>query len=297
MTKMIRVNKNLFARCLLFAVLIFAAVPVNADRFDKGLLWKVASPAGKTSYVFGTIHLEDSRVTNLPLQVQRAFDEASRITLEMTMDPAVLINMSLAMMLTDGRDLQAIVGETLYKRSVQAMESYGMPALVVAQMKPWAVATTLITPKPKTGIVLDLKLYQDATSAGKKVDGLETWSEQLDVFDRMDEKLQVKMLEDTLDHLAEINTMYQAMLQVYLDRDLGKMVSMNERYMEMSDPELSEQFNDRVIVDRNHRMVERMESRLKEGSAFIAVGALHLPGGEGVLNLLSQRGYRISRVY
>jgi uncharacterized protein YbaP (TraB family) len=113
----------------------------------------------------------------------------------------------------------------------------------------------------------------------------------------MDEKLQIKMLEDTLDHLSEINAMYKEMLQIYLDRDLGKMVAMNDRYMKMSDPELSSQFNDRVIVSRNHRMAERMESLLKEGKAFVAVGALHLPCEEGLLNLLSQRGYRVSRVY
>lgn len=290
-------RKYLSGSCWLFIILAFAATSVNAGRFDRGLLWKVATPAGKTSYLFGTIHLEDSRVTNLPAPVQQAFDASPRITLEITMDPAALINMSLAMMLTDGRDLQTIIGEALYKRSVQAMQSYGMPALVVAQMKPWAVATTLITPRPKTGVVLDMKLYQQATSAGKKVDGLETYTEQLDVFDQMDEKLQIEMLEDTLDHLSEISAMYKEMLQVYLDRDLGKMVTMNDRYMKMSDPELSARFNERVIVDRNHRMAERMESRLKEGGAFIAVGALHLPGDEGLLNLLSQRGYRLSRVY
>jgi uncharacterized protein len=51
------------------------------------------------------------------------------------------------------------------------------------------------------------------------------------------------------------------------------------------------------VAERNLRMVERMTDRLAEGGAFVAVGALHLPGERGILNLLAGRGYRISRVY
>ena len=63
------------------------------------------------------------------------------------------------------------------------------------------------------------------------------------------------------------------------------------------DPKFAAVFNQRIILDRNKRMAERMESRLHEGGRFIAVGALHLPGKEGLLELLEQRGYRLTRLY
>lgn len=290
-------NKFLFSRFLLSVVLVFSFGWVNASQFDKGLLWKVESPGGKTSHLFGTIHLDDPRVTTLPAPVKKAFDKSANVVLEIKMDASVLIKLSLAMMLTDGRTLESIVGKPLYQRTLQAMENYGMPEMVVAQMKPWAVATTLITPKPKTGIVLDMKLYQDAVSAGKQVDGLETPMEQLSVFDGMDEKLQIKMLKDALDQLPEISAMYKEMVQIYLERDLAKMVAMSDRYMKQSDSDLSDHFNEQVIVNRNHRMAERMQAHLKTGDAFIAVGTLHLPGKEGLLHLLQQKGYKLSRIY
>ena len=290
-------SAGVFNRYLLLVLLIVSFADANAGQFDKGLLWKIDSPDGKTSHLLGTIHLEDSRVTNLPVLVQRAFDRSSRVTLEITMDPAALISLSVAMMLTDGRDLRSVIGDRLYLRSIKALEDYGAAELVVAQMKPWAIATTLLTPKPKTGVVLDMKLYQEALAAGKQVDGLETAAEQLGVFDGMDEKLQIKMLQETLDQLPKIKGMYRELVEVYLQRDLAKMVALNDRYMDMSDRNLAEQFNQRVIVDRNHRMAERMESRLIKGNVFVAVGALHLPGKEGLLALLEKRGYKLTRIY
>ena len=60
---------------------------------------------------------------------------------------------------------------------------------------------------------------------------------------------------------------------------------------------LTEIFQKRLIIDRNQRMVERMHKRLEEGNAFIAVGALHLPGEKGILRLLEHRGYRVRSIY
>lgn len=286
-----------FGHYLALTVLALVCATAQAVNTDRGLLWKIESPEGKTSHLFGTIHLEDERVTRLPGPVQRVFDQASRVTLEISMDPAALISLSVAMMLTDGRDLQGILGDDLYRRALAAMEEYGMPELVVRQMKPWAVATTLLTPEPETGVVLDMKLYQDAAAAGKQVDGLETVAEQLGVFDSLEEKLQVRMLEETLDNRHDINRLYAQLLEVYLQRDLAKMVALNESYMALSDRRLAETVNQRIIVERNHRMADRMESRFRAGNAFIAVGVLHLPGKQGVLSLLERRGYRVSRVY
>jgi uncharacterized protein YbaP (TraB family) len=146
-------------------------------------------------------------------------------------------------------------------------------------------------------VVLDHVLYQGAVAAGKKVHGLETVAEQMGLFDGLSRKDQITLLEDTLDNLDTVAQMLDELQAAYLDRDLKRLMELNEAAMRDSDPLLAETFNRKVIVERNYRMAERMQPRLREGQQFIAVGALHLAGKEGLLNLLVERGYRLSRVY
>ena len=80
-------------------------------------------------------------------------------------------------------------------------------------------------------------------------------------------------------------------------RDLVRLTAINDAAMRDSDPQLVARFTNKLITRRNHRMAERMQSRLRSGGRFIAVGALHLPGRDGLLRLLSQQGYTLTRVY
>ena len=282
---------------LALSCLLIVFTTAAGGRFDNGLLWKIESAGFSPSYLFGTMHSDDPSVVRLPSAVQQAFDQAEGVTLEVVLDPQSLMAMTTSLLMTDGTTLESLIGRSLYKRAVQAMNDQGVPELLVARMKPWAVAVTLMTPPNKTGVVLDHVLYQDALAKGKKVDGLETVAEQMGLFDNLPNKDQITLLKDTLDNLHIVGQMLDELQDAYLDRDLKRLVEINEMSMRNSDPQLAETFNQKVIVDRNHRMAERMEPGLKAGGQFIAVGALHLPGEEGLLNLLSARGYRITRIY
>jgi hypothetical protein len=268
-----------------------------ADPFDSGLLWRVERAGVTSSYLFGTMHSDDPGVVKLPKPVQRAFDQAQGLTLEVVLDPRSLLSMASALLMTDGNTLESVIGRRLYERTVAVMSKRGMPEMLVANMKPWAVAVMLMTPAGNNGVVLDHVLYQSAVAAGKKVHGLETVAEQMGLFDDLSHKDQIALLEDTLDNLDIIGQMLDELLIAYLDRDLKRLLELNEASMRDSDPLLAETFNRKVIVERNYRMAERMQSRLSEGKQFIAVGALHLAGEQGLLKLLSERGYRLSRIY
>jgi uncharacterized protein YbaP (TraB family) len=74
------------------------------------------------------------------------------------------------------------------------------------------------------------------------------------------------------------------------------MMAINEAAMATGDQRLAREFQRRLILDRNHRMAERMEPWLKQGGAFVAVGALHLPGEQGLISLLRQQGYSVRGV-
>ena len=293
---------NGLTRCLVHAwalalLLLAAASPAQADSFGHGLLWKIEGAGTPPSYLFGTIHAEDARVLALPRQVESAFAGARSFTMEVVLDPMAIVELTTAMMLEEGKTLRGLIGESRFREVEQAMSARGMPGAVVDTLKPWAVFATLSTPKPATGLFLDRVLYLEAVSGGKPVHGLETAAEQMGVFDGLSLRDQIALLDDTLDNLHRIDDLNRQLIDTYLQRDLAGLMALNERHAREGDPRLAALLTERLIVARNHRMAERMIPQLKEGGAFVAVGALHLPGEEGILRLLSRRGYRLTAVY
>lgn len=285
-------------RFVLCAIFLCVSVMSAADvRRDHGLLWEISKPGMNSSYLFGTVHSEDPGVLQLAPPVKQAFDRSDQVILEIMMDMDAMIYSSMAMLLTDGRTLSDLIGTALFEKTAQAIQSRGIPEIVLERMKPWAAAVTLSMPPPETGMMLDLLLFQQAQEAGKQLHGLETIQEQLDVFDTMPESDQIRLLRDAVDNQDKIDRMNAEIVALYKRRDLAGMLALNERYMKEGDPGVSRDLEQRLIIDRNRLMAERMQPYLKAGSAFVAVGALHLPGDQGLLNLLDRRGYTVKPVY
>jgi len=285
-------------RILLAALCLGLAFGVSADeRFQRGLLWKIQPDSGAASYLFGTMHSDDPQVVTLPAPVRQAFDAATGLVVEVELNPQALAGMAGALMLSDGRSLEDLVGKDLYQRTLAALAAQGMPDFMVARLKPWAAAVSLMTPPPGDGVILDQALYRQALAGGKKIRGLETVDEQMSLFDSLTEQEQLGLLRDTLDNLADIERQLGDVQAAYLERDLQRLLTISKESMQGADAQLAERFMKKVIDDRNHRMAQRMQAHLREGRYFIAVGALHLPGKEGLLRLLSERGYRVTRVY
>ncbi len=283
--------------CIYILIICLPAVTGAEVSRPPGLLWEITGPGMKASYLFGTVHSEDPEVLQLPPPVRRAFDAAGSVVLEVRMDTDAIIQSGAAMLLTDGRTLPELVGRPLFEQTVRAMQPRGIPEDVLARMKPWAAATTLSLPPPETGEVLDMLLARQAGEAGKPLYGLETIREQLDIFDTMPEPDQVLMLRDVVENLAVIERMNRELLEAYKRRDLAGLQALSEQYMQAGDFKVSSELEQRLIVDRNRVMVERMQPYLDAGPVFIAVGALHLPGDEGMLNLLERRGYTLKVLY
>ncbi len=284
---------------VLAIILFFLMAAFSQAGTDKshGLLWEVSKPGKPSSYLFGTIHSEAPEVVKFARPVKEAFDASRSVILEMLMDMDAMMYSSTAMLMTDGRSLSDLTGRRLFTQAAAAIKSRGIPEVVLERMKPWAVAVTLSMPAPETGQVLDMVLYQEALQHGKQVYGLETVREQLDVFELMPEEDQLELLKDALASFPEIDAMHAELLAAYRQRDLAGLMAINEASMQAGNQRLAEDFQQRLISDRNFRMYERMQQYLQQGKAFVAVGALHLPGQAGLLQLLEQGGYTIRRVY
>ncbi len=265
--------------------------------FEHGLLWRVEKSGLAPSYVFGTIHSEDQRVLSSLSHVTQALDSAQRLALEMDLNAAATGFVLQAMVFSDGRTLPSVVGKALFERTAAAARDHGLTAQQIVVFKPWAITTLLSMPKATTGVFMDKVLYDEAREQGKRVFGLETPEEQVAVLDGIAMKDQVRLLEDTLAHYHRMPEMFEKLINAYLTRDLGSMEALYDKYMSDSSERLTELLRERLLVERNQRMVTRMMPLLEQGNTFVAIGSLHLPGEQGILRLLVGQGFRVERVY
>jgi uncharacterized protein YbaP (TraB family) len=263
-----------------------------------GILYEIRSPRAQApSWLFATIHSEDPRVLDTPRPVRDALESSDAFALEVVPDSQAILKSMVAMTYTDGRTLREVLPEGLYLEAAEALGALGMPSAAFRDFKPWAVVTLLSIPPADNGEFLDLRLYRAALAGGKRVQGLESMEEQLQVFDGLAESDQIALLRETLASRDRLPVLFETLIQRYLERDLDGLTRESERLLQAGDPRLAALFREQVVDARNLRMVERMAPLLDEGGWFVAVGALHLPAETGILGLLARRGYSVKSVY
>ena len=284
---------------VLLLVLAQIAQACAEEHYDRGLLWRVEKAGHAPSYLFGTVHVDDPRVTRLPEPVVRRFDAAASFTMEVVFDPAAVTRLASRMVYSDGRDLLQVAGADLYGKVVMASESTGMPPEALRLFKPWAVSMLLIMPQLEHGEILDVILMRRAREQLKAVHELETVDEQVALFEDLSERDQLLMLRHTIDNLEASRLILRELVDAWLARDLAAIAEISNR-IESADPEVigfNDRFKVQLLDERNKRMVSRMQSSLVTGGAFIAIGALHLHGTRGVLALLAREGYAVTREF
>ena len=282
---------------LLVCLVWSASLPAEDIPFAEGRLFRITREGTAPAHFFGTMHAEDPEVVNLPEPVARAFSGADRLVMEVVPDTDTIVRAMLAMAYTDGRTLRQAIGPELYAETLRAVARIGMSEAAVRDLKPWAVATMLSAPPAATGEFLDMRLYRQAVAVGKPVQGLETIEEQLDVFDDLPASLQKALLVDALRERDSLAVVYAELRQTYLRGDLAGLKRLSAEHLEGGDPELQQYFQQVITDGRNRLMVTRLAPILAHGNAFVAVGALHLPGEGGVLNLLQKQGWTVERVF
>ena len=291
---------------LWLALALPLALPQPAARAEAllhghGLLWKIEGGGAAPSYLFGTIHLSDTRVTTLPGPVAYAIDATRSLSIEVLLNAASKLRTMGRMIIIEGPKLDEILGDALFARVVDAAAPYGLNRSVVKHMKPWAMWLLLSLPpeemKAGRGMALDEALQVEAMRRGKPVYGLETIDEQLDSVAGFTEHEHIALLASAVDDRHKVEAMLEHMTRLYLARDVAAIYGLMTAQSWNIERAVVDSVMERLIDSRNLRMTERMIARLDEGAAFVAVGAMHLPGERGMLRLLEQRGYTVSRVY
>ena len=264
-------------------------------KYSDALLWKVSNAGSSSSYIFGTIHVSDPRITNLPEAVKSALNNSDTFVMEALPNPEDVLTLSQMMFYMDGTTLSEYLDDELFLRTAKVLSAFQLPVEAVAIMRPWAAFLIMNYPADNT-MPLDLKLLEIAKSRGARTAGLETLSEQGAVFSEMALDDQLRLLLDTVCNYNLVAQGIEEMKQFYLEKDLNGLLAASAQHPYADEP-LYKDLNKRLLTDRNKLMIDRMQQFLQKGDAFIAVGALHLPGDDGIVESLNQLGYEITAIY
>jgi uncharacterized protein YbaP (TraB family) len=265
------------------------------DKFGSGLLWEISREGVDSSYLFGTMHVDDEDILDLPEVVLTSLNNSQYFVMEIIPTQEDSMRFTTEMFFMDGNRLDQLVPTDIFKRTVDILSDYSMTVDLVTLMKPWAAYVIMSYPAGM-GEVLDLKLLNLARQNGAEVLGLESFKEQIEIFSDMDLADQARILADVVCHYHRVDADLVIMKEYYLNQDLEALYRHSQRYS-FADNSVYEQISTRLLSDRNNLMFDRLQSVLDQGNAFIAVGAMHLPGAEGLLNLLEMQSYRIKRIY
>ena len=277
----------------------------------KGNFWRIEKAGTEPSFLLGTMHVTDPRVLGMPAAAAPAFDKAATVIVESDeivddkkIAASLLTRPELTMFL-DGKSITDILSPDNVARLEKGLKERGIPLNAVSRMKPWMLSSFVALPacefaRKATGLsFLDKKLAEDAVADGKRLVGLETMVEQLTAMSELPMEFHLQALIETLELGDRMDDIMTTMTDLYVSGDIGMTMPMLKS-LDPKKPEESDQgyaaFEQRIITDRNHVMAERASPELGKGNVFMAVGALHLPGEEGVVELLRSQGFKLTRV-
>ncbi len=273
------------------------------------VFWKIEKPGLDPSHLFGTMHISDERVSVLSPPVSTALTQSKSVLLEIadmsgnSAAAALTSSRQLAFFL-DGRTLSSLLPPEDFAIAQEALQRAGVPAMFANLLKPWIVTLVLAgsdceRDKATAGApVLDMKIAEAAKSAGIPVSGLETVDGQLKALADLPEDQQVAMLKAAVKFADRANDLLETTVQFYLQRNLGSIWPFQYALGEQAglSREAYAGFEQSIVVKRNLNMRNGALPSILKGGAFVAVGALHLSGDKGLVQLLRDAGYTVTPI-
>jgi uncharacterized protein YbaP (TraB family) len=284
-----------------------AAEVKNGD----GLLWRIEIPGRRPSYLFGTMHSTDPRLERAVARARPLIAGSRTVAVELGelvtpgLKEAAVARIAAAGQAGSGNALEGLwpPGNRLFVET--ALAGRGVPAERAQRLETWFLIVALSSPlceqkRRALGLIsVDEKIGRAAIQAGRPPIGLEKLEEQIAVMRQIGGIHPSIALIETARRSQEIADMRETMTRAYLGDRLGEMMALS-RFTEIASGETQEQtrsaFTRALLDDRNAVMLERARPLIDKGGAFIAVGALHLPGEKGLVSLLRRDGYKVSVV-
>jgi len=302
---MVKLIRNATAVLILLLILgTSCSTSPEEEDLQKSFLWEAKSD-GTTVYILGSVHLAKAELYPLDDTIEDAYAQSQILVVEINMNDENLVKTEKFLLekgvYPAGEKLQNNITDELYSSvSEKAMEfdSSGLLLVSLNMFEPWVVAVVITDMEYmelgyEVEYGIETYFLDKAENDGKDILELETVELQLDIFDGLSPELQIMMLEDAVENPVteeELELMYDAWSN-------GDTTQMEQLLFEDIDenPEYRP-FYDKIIDERNLQMVEKIEDYLEDDDVyFVIVGAAHLLGENGIVNLLIERGYSVSQ--
>lgn len=280
-------NYTMKQYCLACILMVCA---LTAQAADKGLFWKAESPTGITSYLFGTMHTDDNRVTDFSPAVLDALSSVDTFMMEVSpgQDPKLL-------MLAEGNIATLMTNEE-FEQVRELADFHVMHLGAAMQMKPWLLAVIFDLPRPQTPFAQDNLLMTKAEELQKNVEGIETAQAHFGVMDEFTLDEQMTMLRAVLKRTQqEKERDFERLMTAYLNGDADNIGQLDEKITGAMLPNnLWLKMRKKLLDDRNIVMAERTIAKANQQSVFVAVGAAHLAGKTGLIAAYKNAGFKLS---
>jgi uncharacterized protein len=290
---------RLLILALCTSALVCTTSAAQTPASGKHFLWTVRQGTN-VLYLAGSVHALGKDVYPLPAVFEKAFEASGTLVEEINLAEAESLSaapMLLAKgMYGDGRTFENAVSKETAALVNEKFKQTGLPVEMFRPMKPWMVMLMLTALEAQkmgldAALGLDKYFYDKANAAKKPVVGLETAEFQIDRFDKMSEKLQEQMLLSTLNEFDAQGSELKGMIGSWQRGDIAGL----EKTVLTSFKEYPEAYTS-LIVDRNRSWIPQLEKCLSRPMpCFVVVGAAHMVGPDGLLNLLKVKGYKIEQ--
>jgi uncharacterized protein len=267
--------------------------PLQSNNNNQTLLWEISGKnLKKPSYLFGTFHVLCRDQIKFSNNLLMALNNSEEVYFEMDLDdPSNTLGIMFFVNMKNGQTLKSLYTEDEYnKMQIFFKDSLKTSLTAFQKMKPSFLEAFLIpkmmTCKNMSGV--EQELLKIAIKNKQEVKGFETIAFQAAVFDSIPYSDQAKNLLRSIDSIHQYKIYFESMIQVYQSQQLDRMEAL------IADSSFGIKDGFEWLLDkRNINWVNQLEGIMPEKNIFIAVGAGHLVGKNGLIELLKKEGYRL----
>ncbi|MGM0612976.1 MAG: TraB/GumN family protein [Bacteroidota bacterium] len=280
---------NVF-RFLLIALLASSmwTSATSQSTLEKSLFWKINHPETEhTSYLFGTMHALPEDDFSIPDILREKIAEADVMYQEIDMASVDQMEVLNKMMLPEGKTLKQLLPEEEYKEFSAMLKEFNIPQSqldFLSKMKPiasYGIILNTILENPK---VYEKELTAIAKEKGTETKGLETMDFQIALFDSIPMTKQINMF-----YKSDFEKEIQKQINTYKNQDINQM------YHSVKSSEYGN-LEKQLLTRRNQKWADTLSLKMTDKPVFIAVGAAHLAGENGLIPLLRSKGYSVEPV-
>jgi uncharacterized protein YbaP (TraB family) len=275
-------------------VIILTALVLLATNSFAQLLYKIeGNNLNSVSYIYGTIHIMPKKDFEISKSIQSSFNACQVLAMEvdLNMDFKTQLEAAQQSFLPEGKTIADLASaddvNKVKQFCIDSMHWKESKYEKMSRLKPFFLSSVILQELIGKSKSFEKEFNNLAKKKKMTTIGLETLQFQMNMVNTVSNEEQMKML---LQGLSTNNSEFNKMLAAYLRQDLTGLGNL------MNDAELSPEFNENLLLQRNRNWIPIISKLISEKPTFIAVGAGHLPGEKGVLNLLREAGYTVTPV-